>query len=381
MACAIPFATSKEIDGWRKGCPLLVSGRIRSSRALIYAVVLVTLAASVERAFGQTIQDHARVEGIRGQQLSGMGLVIGLAGSGDSRTNELTQLLYRGHVENTLGVDLPDIEIRSKNVALVKVTATVNSWTKAGSEIEVSVASLGDAKSLEGGTLIETNLLRPRRSAGEQFAHPFALAQGPVAIAPGGVATTGVAVATLEADISFPLTTPNLDEFRIILNEPDFSTAAHLARTINSAPYLRAVAAKELPLAHAVDLGTIHVRVPAAFRDRERVIDFISKIMTEIPVADLDPEAKVVIDVESGGVSINGAVRVLPVSVIYGDYEIRIGLPDDPAGAKPRIRTGAQPLVDIVWGLENAGLEKQDFPKIIKLIHDAGALQGKLVER
>ncbi len=339
-------------------------------------IALLVLGLSPTLA-AQKIKDVARVEGVRSQQLSGIGLVMGLAGTGDTSRNDLTRRLYRAHLEN-LGLELDEAELRSRNIAAVMVTATITSWTKTGSEIQVNIASMGDAKSLRNGWLLQTHLYRPRRSVDDDpFARVYALAQGAVSVR-GETETVGLGKATVEGDLSFPIHTRDLASFRIILNKPDFSTASSIANAINGSPFLRIVAKEELPLAHPNDLGSITVTIPKSYRTQKRVIDFISKIMTDTPIDDVDPEAKVIIDKKTGGVAYNSKVRGSPVVVIYKGLEIRIGTGDP---GDPNADRRPQPLVQVLWQLERSGLTPEDWPAIIHLIHDAGALNGRLIER
>lgn len=348
------------------------------SKRLLLATAIALLALSSETS-AQRIKDFARVEGIRPQPLTGLGLVVGLAGTGDNPRSQTLQTLYAAALANQ-GFEFPEGSLRSKNIAVVMVTANVSSWTSLGSEIEVTVSSAGDAKSLRNGQLLQTLLYGPKRDAEDDpTARPIALAQGALQIV-GEAETVGKTKATLEGDVSFPMHHSNREKFRILLHRPDFSTASYVARAVNESPLIKFLAKEEMPIAHAEDLGSIVVKIPPRFRDEKRIVDFVSKIMTDVPVDNLNPDARVVIDRKSGGVSINGNVRVRPVVVLFGGMEISIG--KAPAGSGESTNPGRTLLlIDVVGQLEQAGLDPKDLPEVIRLIYESSALIGELVER
>lgn len=346
---------------------------LRSLFTLLLVVALATTASA------QRIKDFARVEGIRPLQLTGVGLVLGLAGTGDNSRSEALQQLYSAAMANQ-GFDLPEGSLRSKNIAVVMVTAEVSSWTSLGSEVEVTVSSAGDAKSLRNGQLLQTLLYAPKRSKNDQpLAKPIALAQGSVQLI-GEAETVGKSRATLEGDLSFPIHRAKKEKFRILLKRPDFSTAAYVASAINESPLMKYLARDEMPIAHAGDLGSVIVKIPLRFRDDKKIVDFISKIMTDVPVNNLDPEARVVIDRKTGGVSINGNVKVRPVVVLFKGMEIAIGKADPKLG-NPTQSGRTMLLIDVIDRLEQAGLDPKDLPEVIRLIFESGSLIGKLIEK
>ncbi|MEM7263362.1 MAG: flagellar basal body P-ring protein FlgI [Planctomycetota bacterium] len=324
----------------------------------------------------QRIQDVARVEGVRNRSLKGFGLVMGLPGTGDSSKSTVSKRLFHSLLRNH-DIEIPEEELTSKNVAVVVVTAEVSSWTKPGSDFPVEVSSIGNAKSLEGGMLLEVRLYRPGASRGSgSGAETYALAQGRVTT--NGVLTSGSCKATLEGDVSFPLHDGTRETFNILLDKPDFSTAAEVALAINNYPWLRYAAPEAIPVAHARDLGSIEVRVPRKFREEKKFIEFVSRIMTDVRLD--DPDAKVIID-ETGpfpSVAISGRVRVKPVTLLYNGLEIRIG--DNPKKRpETRVTTEGLPLLmDVIEGFEKNGLTPADTAKLIRLVDDVGALVGRL---
>lgn len=322
-------------------------------------------------AEAQRVMDLGRVEGVRQVMLKGPGLVIGLPGTGDGAKSPITRELYGAFFEN-LGIPVPDEAIRSRNVALVMVTARVPSTTKLGSTIEITISSIGDAKSLKGGWLLETALGKAGRGVQGSNEDPIvAIAQGGVDVA-GEVETVGRGTGVLEAAVDFEFV-PEGDSFTIILNQPDFANASRVARAINEFPYLRYLLRETLPIAHAADSGSVKVTIPEPFRGRKQVVDFISRIMGEVQVPQVDQEATVVIDAKTGMVTVNGNVRVKKVVVLLEKSEIRVDSSEDPAGN--------QRLIDVIDALRNEGIENRELPAIIRNIHRAGALVGKLVEQ
>ena len=343
-------------------------------RALMILAVITT--GTVE---AQYIKDLARVEGIRLQHMKGPGLVVGLPGTGDSSRSGLTRQLYANILKN-VNIDINEDDFRSRNVAVVMVTASISSATKVGSSIDVTVSSIGDAKSLKGGWLLETALMGP--GTGSSGAIIYAVAQGGLNVQAGQGLTVGRAGAILEEDISIPFQAPN-GTINLILDRPDFSTANRIARAINELPYFALTAEKELPLAHAWDAGSVRVKIPERFRAPDRVVDFISRVTGEVKVADVDRSATVVIDSKSGLVTVNGRVRVAPVFIIIGDMQIRIPPQVDPARPDPPgFDPGArQPLLlEVLDELRKQGVRADQMPQIIKSIDRAGALVGKLME-
>lgn len=319
----------------------------------------------------QRIMDLGRVEGVRQVLLKGPGLVIGLPGTGDSTKSAITREMYGAFFEN-IGIPVPPDAIKSKNVALVMVEASVPSTVKPGSRIQITVSSIGDAKSLKGGRLLETALGGPGGGIQGSEGNPImAIAQGAVE-AIGEVETVGRGTGFLELQIEFDYV-PTGDSFTVILNEPDFATASRVARAINDFPYLRYLVRDELPLAHAEDSGSVKVKIPQRFREPKQIVDFISRIMSEVQVPQIDREARVVLDSKTGMVTINGKVRVKTVVVLYGDAEIRIEGNDEPSRAPY--------LVDVIDALRAQGITNEEMPAVIRNIHNAGALVGALEER
>lgn len=334
-------------------------------------LITCSLACALVVAFpdiaqAQRVKDVARVAGVRLQQMKGLGLVTGLPGTGDSTRSPVTRRIYANLLEN-LGIPISEEDLKSRNIAVVMVTASVPSTVKQGSNIEVTISSFGDAKSIKGGRLLET----PLRGPGLGDDTVYALAQGPVSADPESE-TVGSGLAILEEDISIPFT-PDGNRFRIILHQPDFSTATAIARAINDFPYFRFKLGDAARMARPVDSGLVEVRIPEEYRGPDRVIDLISRIMGEVQVPDVGLEAKVVLDRTTNMVTVNGNVRVSPVVVVLGDAHIRIV---EEGGAQPRHPL----LIDVIEALRVEGFEADQIPQVIRNIDRAGALIGRLEE-
>ncbi len=325
----------------------------------------------------QRIQDIARVEGVRNRQLKGVGLVIGLNGTGDNSRSELTRQLYHAALKN-LDIEIPAEVIKSKNIAVVMVTASVSSWMKPGAEFDVMVSSVGDAKSLKGGTLLEARLFKTGASSqGEEEAETFALAQGKVTSDEENE-NGATCKATVEDDLSFPLHDGRAEQFRVLLNRPDFSTASAIARAVNEFPWLRRVAKNEMPLAHADALGSVRVNVPKQFRTDKTFVEFVSRIMTDVRIDDYD--AKVIID-ERGPepmIVVNGRVRVKPVVVLYKGLEIKIGIGAGGTRDSSYPSAGHPLLIDVLEELKGEGFTTADLPEILQRVADANSLIGRI---
>ena len=364
---------------------------ILSALAFVLAVVGAADAASVR------IKDIVNVQGVRGNDLVGYGLVVGLNGSGDSlrsipfTEDSLINLLER------LGVNIEGEDVQAKNVAAVIVTATLPPFARSGSEIDATVSAIGDAKSLLGGTLVLTPLLAADGNV-------YAVAQGTVIaggfVASGraesvtqGVPTSGVVAsgARIEREVDFAL--DELRSVRLALRNPDFTTARRIEGAIN-----REVG---LEVARILDSGTIDVAVPGVFADR--VAAFVSAI--ENLAVTPDQPARVVVDQRSGTIVVGADVRISEVAVSQGNLTVRVT--ETPQVSQPNPfgegRTVVVPrtdvevdtqasnriavlgegatLAELVQGLNALGIGPRDLIDILSAIKAAGALHAEFVVR
>lgn len=273
------------------------------------AAIAAPIGAPVAWA-GPRIKDVADFEGVRENQLVGYGLVVGLAGTGDSlRNSPFTRQSLAAMLER-LGVNASNGNLNTRNVAAVMVTANLPPFSSQGSRIDVTVSALGDARSLAGGQLLVTPLM----GADQQV---YAVAQGPLAI--GGFAASGgsgssvtrgvptagriASGALVEREISFDLA--GQQELRLALRNPDFTTAQRIATVINGA-----VGAET---ARAANPGSVVLRRPSAFAgDMVSLVGRIESLEVEV-----DSPARIVIDESSGIVVMGENVKVSTVAIAH----------------------------------------------------------------
>lgn len=335
------------------------------AKTALVALIAALLSPAVQAA---RLKDIAEVKGVRENILIGYGIVVGLKGTGDSSADVTSQSL--GRLFDKLGLEVKNSAgIKSKNAAAVIVTATLPAFARAGNKIDVTVSSIGDASSLEGGTL----LVAPLR-AGDQ--NIYAVAQGPVSI--GAVAdgtsknfpTVGrvVSGASIEKDIDTNFSTKR--SLRLTLHSPDFTTAARLAVLIDG----------ELggKYATARDSATIDLVVP--FNYEGKSVEFMAAI--ENINVNVDAKAKVVLNEKTGTVVMGEKIGISPVAIAHGDLTIQVGGGTASAGAgKPghvaELKTGSS-VADLVKALNALGVQPKDLTSIFQTLKTMGALQAEL---
>lgn len=343
------------------------------------------------------IKEVAAVQGVRSNQLSGYGLVVGLDGTGD----QTTQMPYTTQsVQNYLqqmGITLPGNinarNIRLKNVAAVIVTAELPAFAQPGQQIDVVVSSMGNAKSLKGGTLITT----PLRGADGEI---YALAQGNMVVGGAGASQGGSKVqinhlsagripmgAQVERAVPSPFNEG--DTIRLGLNAADFQTASKVVQVINSRYGLGTAA--------ALDGRTVEVRAPM---DPSARVGFMAAI-EELQLTGSRPAAKVVINPRTGSIVMNQAVNLKPSAIAHGNLAITID--STPVISQPNafsqgetvvrekanIQVTQEPgsivnvpssanLADVVRSLNALGATPQDLLAILQALKAAGALEAEL---
>lgn len=363
---------------------------------LSLAMALLITSIVSPAAFGASrIKDIAEVQGIRENQLVGYGLVIGLAGTGDSMRNApFTEQSARSMLQR-LGVGVPPGSIRARNIAAVVVTARLPPFVSTGERIDVTVSSLGDATSLRGGTLVMTPL-----SAADGQA--YAVAQGAVSVT--GFSAEGEAESVSEGTptggripggglIERELTADfnGVATLALKIRNPDFATAARIAKVINA--YSKK--AFGMAIAEAEDFRTVSIVRPKK-TSASQLMATVGNLMVEA-----DAPARVVIDEKTGTIVIGSNVRVSPVAIAHGNITIRVTETPDasqPApfsdgetvmlpstaidagqeDAKVAILKGPS-LERLVHGLNRVGLKPSGIIAILQAIKTAGALQAELV--
>lgn len=359
--------------------------------------LLLTLLAAPLQAEQIRIKDLVEFDGVRGNDLVGYGLVVGLNGSGDGIRNAPFTEEIMSNILERLGVNVTGEQFRPKNVAAVFVTAELPPFSRAGSQIDVTVSAIGDAKSLLGGTLIMT----PLNAADGQI---YAVAQGTViaggASAEGdaatvtqGVPTAGVipSGARVEREIDFDLNA--LATLRLALRTPDFTTAGRIEQAINN-DFGRGVA-------RMLDAGTVRLDIAATKQPSPaHALGRIENIM-------VSPQrrARVVVDQRSGTIVMGEDVRISRVAVSQGNLTLRIEeaplvvqpnpFTDGQAVVVPRTRAdiqeepgiglaevpGGTSLSSVIAGLNALGVSPRDMIDILKSIKAAGALHAEFLVR
>jgi len=359
--------------------------------ALLAGLLVLAGAPAAPRA--ARVKDFVSVKGVRHNQVIGYGLVVGLAGTGDKPQTEFTvQSLASMLSKMGIGVDAENVKV--KNVAAVMVTAKLPAFARTGARIDVVVSSLGDASSLEGGTLVMTPLLGTDGNV-------YAVAQGPIStngFAVSGGAGSSVSKnhptvaripggATVEREVPYWL--DGKREFELALGQPDFTTALRTARVINRH--------FERELASARDAGTVTVRVPPDFG--EDVVRFMAQV--ESLEVQPDVRARVVMNERTGTVVMGHDVRVDTVAVSHGNLSVTISatnavsqpLPfsdgettpvtnedisavEEPAGLV--LIDGPVTIGELVRGLNAMGVTPRDLIAILQAIKTAGALSADL---
>ncbi|MCS6810385.1 MAG: flagellar basal body P-ring protein FlgI [Tepidimonas sp.] len=361
-------------------------------RGLLAVLAAWTLALGPAHA--TRIKDVASVQGVRSNQLVGYGLVVGLDGTGDGNNAYTTRSL--ANFMQQMGLSLPQgVTVQPKNVAAVLVTAELPPFARPGQTIDVTVSSVGSAKSLRGGTLIQT----PLRGADGQV---YALAQGNLVVAGAGASAGGSSVtvnhlnagripngALVERTVATPLLLG--ESVTLALRAEDFQTATRVAAAIN-----RAIGDGT---AQALDGRTVQVRAP---RDPNERVAFLASL-EDLPVELAAPTARVVFNARTGSVVLNQAVKLAPAAIAHGNLSISISSTPQVSQPPPFAPPGAQTVVtekadiqiqqdggkiieveasaqlaDVVRALNKLGATPQDLLAILQALKAAGALKAEL---
>lgn len=365
------------------------------TKKTIFALAVISICVCAP-AFAAPVQpmvrvkDIATVEGVRENQLVGMGLVVGLQGTGD-KGPMATQMM--SNMTQQFGVTMDPKQIKSKNAAVVTVTCQLPPFLSPGQNADVLVSAMGDAKSLEGGVLLQT----PLKAANGRV---YAVAQGPLTI--GGWSQSGAAAATKKNVVtvgrvpSGAIIEQGVDMgyadngvINLLLRDSDFTTAQRVASAINQ---------KFGTIAYAPDGGRVSIKLPSNYANSPAA--FIASIegMTVRP----DAIAKVVVNERTGTVVMGGNVRIGNVSVAHGSLTVKVS--ENPQVSQPNALSGGRtavtprtnisadeqgpqlvelPTTSTVADLANAmnavGASPRDLLAILQAMDEAGALHGTLV--
>lgn len=357
------------------------------------ALLLLGLSLVVPPAEAARVKDVTSIFGIRDNPLVGYGLVVGLNRSGDSPQNAAAIRSLANRLQG-LGMTMSDEEIKSRNVAMVMVTASLPSGTRPGSLLDVQVSSTGDARSLEGGVLLLTPLYAANGRA-------IAVAQGAVIVGGYSVSVGGdtamknhptVAVvprgASVEVELPNALDLTEAVSFDWVLDDPDFVNATRVADAVNGAlggEYAR-----------VRDGGTVRVDVPDAYLGRQAAL---LAAVEEVPVR-LDAPARVVVNERTGTVVMGADITVSPVAVAHGgltihvDRQTAVSQPGplskgetvvvDNHAIRVDEKAGKLELIegvtvgDVVGALNKMGVTPRDLIVILQAMHAAGGLQAEI---
>ena len=362
----------------------------------LFPVVMIVL-MFCDTAYAARIKDLVNIKGVRGNQLIGFGLVIGLSGTGDSATNVFFSIQTVFNMLKKLGITIPSSEVNQlkfKNVATVMVTANLPPFARTGDRIDVTVSSVGDSKSLQGGTLLMTPLKG-------SDSNTYAVAQGAISI--GGFSVAGQARGTQKNHLTvgrvvsgaliereLPHEFNAKSELIFSLKKTDFTTARRIAQAINDE-------VKD-DVASIMDGRTIRIVVPKFYHNNS------SEFVSRIEKLDIEPDtiARVIIDERTGTVVMGENVRISQVAVAHGALFIQIR--ETPVASQPSpLAEGGETVVlprtritveegqdkllvvpkgvslsAVVNGLNSIGVTPRDLIAILQSIKAAGALHAEL---
>jgi len=372
------------------------TGKFKHAISFCVSLCLLGFAGNTFAA-GARVKDIAVVSGVRDNQLSGYGLVVGLAGDGDK--NPVQTLQTVGNILQRFGLTVPAQTMTAKNVAIVMVTADIPAFKKNGTRLDVNVASMGDAKSLQGGVLLQTPLLGADGKV-------YAVAQGALSIGGVSAGADGGGGATVQknhptvgqiadgalVEREIPAQIINDHNLELILREPDFTSAARLAAALNE---------KWTNSSLALDSTTVRVRMPDIYESAP--INFISEVETVEVTPDVP--ARIVINERTGTIVATARIRIASCAVSHGNLTISIASTLSVSQPSPFSQTGQttttpstdtkvkeeksamvplpeMPTVERVASALNAlGVTPRDMMCLFEAMKEAGALQAELVIR
>ena len=361
-------------------------------KTLLSLLILLAVASALPSAAAQVrLKDLATVGGARSNQLVGMGLVVGLQGTGDR--GDLVLRMMKNMVDQ-FGISIDAGDLKSRNSAVVSVTADLPPFARPGQALDARVSAMGDAKSLEGGVLLQT----PLKAANGAV---YAAVQGPVLV--GGFSAGGQAASVsknitttgriaggvlVEREVASSFTGPG-GTLSLLLNQPDFTTARRMAEAINA--QFGAVARPE-------DAGRVEVAIPPAYAATPSA--FIAELES-LPVRP-DATARVVVNERTGTVVMGGNVRIDTVAIAHGNLTVQVV--EQPQVSQPQpfgqgqtavvprtaisAQEGGGQLItvpeagtvdELVAALNGVGASPRDMIAILQAIDRAGALHGELV--
>lgn len=363
--------------------------------SFIFTVCFLLCYTQQQANAASRIKDIVNIEGVRDNMLIGYGLVVGLNGTGDNlRNSPFTEQGLQDFLSR-LGYNIQGQNIQTRNIAAVTITATLPAFSRSGSRFDVTVSTLGDSKSLEGGILLATPLLGPDGNV-------YAVSQGTVTITRASpdegigaiqpVPTVGKVPngAIVEREIDFALN--SMESVKLSLKNPDISTSRRISERINE------VLGENI--SSAEDPGTVILGIPDIYRKN------VLGLLADIEQIDIEPDqaAQVVIDESSGTVVISETVKIDTIAISQGNLVINVNPrreqeanvannnfagetaitadagPGGPGRGLALVAQGAN-LYDLVNGMNALGVQTRDLITILKTIKTAGALHANIVVR
>ncbi len=366
-------------------------------RRLLVSFLVLLAGSEAMFAVGSRVKDLVYVSGARDNQLVGYGIVVGLAGEGDK--NPVYTLQSIANTLERFGLKVPASTLSSKNVAAVMVTADIPAFVKPGARLDVTVSSIGDAKTLQGGVLLQTPLYGADKRV-------YAVAQGSLSIGGFTAGTGGGGGATVSknhptvaqiilgalVEDEIPATVVRDNHIELLLREPDFTSAARLEEAIN---------AVFTNSCDAIDSTTVRVELPKAFEAAP--VDFIARL--EAIEITPDTPARIIINERTGTIVANARIKIAACAVSHGNLTINIASTLNVSQPSPFSQTGQTavtpstqtsvteskgqlvplpelPTVEKVAGALNAlGVTPRDMMAIFQAMKQAGALQAELIIR
>jgi len=342
---------------------------------VILAILLFVMLAAESSPAAVRLKDVARVRDQREIQLTGLGLVVGLSGTGDGRNTQFTIRMI-GNMMRKMDIEVPSTTIKVKNVAAVMVTATVSPYVKMGGTFDVTVSSTGDATSIAGGTLLITILK-------DNNGNVFGKALGPVSTGGGaGNVAAPTGIVPNGGILLRELPTLAMDErsMLVTLFSPDFTTAHRLATAVNES--------FDTDIAVAQDAGSIIVDVPGEVSDKGDLVRFISEI--EAVTFDPDERARVVINERTGTIIAGENVSLGAVAITHCNLSLSINQQAQPQ--QPGVPGQAAPVGDrmislsesanvneVAQALNLIGVTPSDLIAIFQALKRSGSLRAELV--
>ena len=363
-------------------------------RSMAILLAAMTLLATDAMAATTRIKDIARFQGVRDNQLIGYGLVVGLNKTGDRRQTYFTAQSLTNMLER-MGVNLSPTIIKVENVAAVMCTGTLPAFARTGEKIDVTVSSIGDAKSLQGGVLLLTELKGPDNQV-------YAVAQGPLSLAGFGVEAGGQRMSVNHLTTARIPSGANVEKevplaglggrktLELVLDEADFTTASRMVAALNQA--------MGAPLAAAQNSRTVVLQVPD--NSQTDIVSFMS--LAENVQLDPASVARIVINERTGTVVIGQNVRISSVAIAHGNLSVKVGT-EFQVSQPPPLAEGANTVVvpetkletteekvrvlnlkeganveDVVHALNAIGVTPRDIVAVFQALRAAGALQAEL---